>query len=155
MRKAESNGYCNKCTQLNAKSCLYCSNINKTIKKENIKEFNESFKQKSRHNPWIDGLEKGMNFFHYTYKLGAGIFYVLVFITCLWFWATYALGFPDETRNFLGVAALMIFLFRLIMFFVAGGLIFKFFCYYLSVFLSNKEERELLKEGREKYVNNK
>lgn len=146
MRKAVDNGYCDECIQLNTKECNFCSSVKKNIILKSETE------RKSKHNFWIEGLEKGSDFFQYIFKLGAGIFYVVAFITLSWFWSSYLLGFPNETKFFSGVAILMLFLLRLVMFLVLGGLLFKYFCLFLAMFLRNKEEKVLLREGRKKYL---
>lgn len=112
--------------------------------------------QKSKHNFWINGLEKGSNFFHYIYMLGKGIFYVIVFITCLLFWSnTYFNNLESGYLAFSNMALVMLYIFRLCMYLIVGGLLFKYFCLFLSLFLNKKEEDVILKEGVKKYVNSK
>ena len=142
MRKAESNGYCNKCHQLNSKECEFCSN-------SSIAKYNKKNKtQKSKHNRWIDGLIRGEKYFHSIQVLAKCLFFVLVFLSCDYFWSTYYLGFPNEVAQFGQLALLMLLLFRLVMFLFLGSVLFRYLCYYLSNYLIVREEEKLLKEGR-------
>lgn len=116
------------------------------IKKPN----NKNNEIKSKHNFWINGLEKGSNFFHYIRKLGSGLFYVVVFITCLFFWSLYYISVEDLALSQIGL--FFILMFRLVMYLVVGGLLFEYFCFYLSRYLSNREEKKILNVGVKKYL---
>jgi hypothetical protein len=105
----------------------------------------------SKHNFWINGLEKGSNFFHYVFKLGSGLFFVLVFLTCILFWQNYYLV-NIENQILVNFALFFQSLFNLIFYLIVGGLIFKYFCYYLSIFLQSREEKVILKEGVKKFI---
>jgi len=107
-------------------------------------------KLKSKHNRWIDGLIKGEKYFHTIQTLAKALFFLLVFLTCAYFWSTYYLGFPNEVNQFGGLALLMLLLFRLVMFLFLGSVLFRYLCYYLSNYLIVREEERLLKEGRKK-----
>lgn len=151
MRKATLNGYCNSCIQLNTKKCNMCSSVKKIITLSGSKGSEKE--KKSKHNFWINGLESGSNFFHYIYKLGSGIFFVIVFITCFYFWSNYYLTNLDNPV--INQASLFfIWLFRLCMYLIVGGLIFKYFCLFLSQYLNKKEEDAILKEGVKKFIKN-
>lgn len=144
MRKAVSNGYCVSCVQVKGKECSMCSSVKKVITLKGKPEV------KFKHNPWINGLEKGSNFFHYIYKLGSGIFFVAIFITCVYFWGNYYLTNLDNPV-ITQASLFSLYLFRLCMFFIVGGLIFKYFCLFLSQLLDERERKEILK-GAIKYL---
>jgi hypothetical protein len=107
-------------------------------------------RKKSRHNFWIDGLEKGTSFFGYIFSLGFGLFYAVTFLTLVYFWLEYYTS-NINTPLLANFALTFLLILKLCGFLIIFGLIFKYFCYYLSIFLSHKEEKKLLEVGKKKY----
>ncbi|HUS50830.1 MAG TPA: hypothetical protein VMZ91_11745, partial [Candidatus Paceibacterota bacterium] len=70
---------------------------------------------KSKHNNWIGGFEKGSEFFNYMFTIGKYLFYATTFITCLTFWILiYSLAIT-QFENFQPLSLVMIYSFRLIL----------------------------------------
>ena len=165
----DSDGYCNRCLQVDTKECSECSGsealgtheeemVGKEgdieIVEENVgteEEAKKFIERGRKHNRWIDGLAKGAAFFKWCEYLGLGLLLVVGLYTIMAYWVGVAVPVLGQF-NFSSLAVLMIKLTQLSASFLFLGVIFKWFCRLLSDWLYAKELEVLRREGVARYA---
>lgn len=99
--------------------------------------------KKSKHNYWIDGLEKGTNFFEWIQVFGyAFIFLILIFSAGL-----FLVFFAIEHPEYANMVVLLLKVLRFGVWMFAIGFIFKYLCGTIANILSEKEMEAIEKEA--------